>query len=134
MPKEVPPKLDWVDERAKCSIEGMFEQLTVGVREDVEKINALGSHGKFETILSGNVLNVYRIHSGAGRSAVFFKLKESAIAAYDTDGQTVMFEAAVTLNDFGECRLKVKEQERELWQVRRAALETFFFGDAGAHG
>jgi hypothetical protein len=35
----------------------------------------------------------------------------------------------VTLNDEGECRLKVGDDELEEWQVLKRALETLFFGD-----
>jgi hypothetical protein len=35
--------------------------------------------------------------------------------------------ATLTLNDMGECRLKINGQEREFWQFRRTALEDLFF-------
>jgi hypothetical protein len=38
-----------------------------------------------------------------------------------------MFEVTLTLSDEGECRLNVNEKERELWQVRRMALEELLF-------
>jgi hypothetical protein len=38
-----------------------------------------------------------------------------------------MFEVSVIFNDEGKCRLKAKEQNRELWQVRRMALEDLLF-------
>ena len=39
-----------------------------------------------------------------------------------------IFDASITLNNEGRCKLKVNEIELELWQVRRLALEKLFFG------
>jgi len=57
---------------------------------------------------------------------VNFNLTEHSIVISDQDGNTI-FEAVATLNDEGECRLKVTGQEKELWQVRKMALEELFF-------
>jgi hypothetical protein len=38
-----------------------------------------------------------------------------------------MFDVTLSFNDGGECRLNVQEKERELWQVRRMALEELLF-------
>jgi hypothetical protein len=38
-----------------------------------------------------------------------------------------MFDVTLTFNDENECRLKVEGKERELWQVRRTALEELLF-------
>jgi hypothetical protein len=38
-----------------------------------------------------------------------------------------MFDTTATFGDEGEGRLKVKGQERGLWQVRRMALEELLF-------
>jgi hypothetical protein len=40
----------------------------------------------------------------------------------------IQFTGALTLNNNGECRLRVKDEELEQWQVRRMALEELFFG------
>jgi len=40
----------------------------------------------------------------------------------------VLFEAGITLNDAGECKLRVDTEEVESWQFRRRALEELFFG------
>ena len=44
------------------------------------------------------------------------------------ENDKVMFNAIATINDKGDCRLNVNGQERELWQVRKAALEGLLFG------
>jgi len=44
----------------------------------------------------------------------------------DKDGKKIL-EATLTLNDSGECRVKIGGQEYELWQMRKKALENLFF-------
>ncbi len=55
-----------------------------------------------------------------------FSLAEHAILVRDYKGAQ-MFEMTLTFNDKGECKLYVNEEERELWQVRRMALEDLLF-------
>jgi len=38
-----------------------------------------------------------------------------------------MFDVTATFSDEGECRLEVNGKERDLWQVRRMALEELLF-------
>jgi hypothetical protein len=38
-----------------------------------------------------------------------------------------MFDVTATFSDEGDCRLKVNGEERDLWQVRRMALEELLF-------
>jgi hypothetical protein len=47
-----------------------------------------------------------------------------------SDGGNLTFEATVTLNDEGRCVAKVDDQERELWQLRKMALEKLFLPPA----
>ncbi|HXM40334.1 MAG TPA: hypothetical protein VN924_03735 [Bryobacteraceae bacterium] len=58
--------------------------------------------------------------------SVIFSLAEHAISVRDGDGGK-MFEVTLTFNDAGECKLNVDDKERELWQVRRMALEDLMF-------
>jgi hypothetical protein len=43
------------------------------------------------------------------------------------DNGDKMFEVTLAFNDEGECKLNVNEKERDLWQVRRMALEELLF-------
>ena len=63
----------------------------------------------------GSDFTVFLIAKDVRRS-VTFSLAEHAISVRDGDGSPV-FDVTLTFNDAGECRLKVKEQERELWQA-----------------
>ncbi len=60
--------------------------------------------------------------------AVIFSLSlpSQSIQVRD-DKDILIFDATTTINDDGECRLKIKGQERELWQVRKIALEGLLF-------
>jgi hypothetical protein len=55
-----------------------------------------------------------------------FKLTATAIEVFDRNDK-LRFKATPTLNDEGECRLKIDGQERELWHLRKMALEPLFF-------
>jgi hypothetical protein len=77
------------------------------------------------SVLTGNVLNIYRDTDGVPSHWVYFKLEDGKITVMDSDGIT--FEATVMLNDMGDCKPKINGQERELWQMRRTALEKLFF-------
>jgi hypothetical protein len=124
-------EFEWVKERAKCSAVEMFKKLELGARSDVDAVNSLrspGDHIKFSVAEQGNRFSVIRESDLANKSAaVDFALNQSIIDI--SDGVLVHFSALVTLNNDGECKLLVKDQELELWQVRRKALENLFFSE-----
>jgi hypothetical protein len=65
---------------------------------------------------AGNILGVrFKLQPADGRIRV------------EGDGVHVVFFAGLTLNDDGECRLVVDEQQLDLWQVLRRALEPLLF-------
>jgi hypothetical protein len=68
------------------------------------------------------------LEAGDVRRSVIFSLAEHAILVRDSRGKD-MFDVTLTFNGEGECRLNVQEKERELWQVRRTALEELLFRD-----
>jgi hypothetical protein len=127
--KEIPEHLDWIAARAKCSIEQVFESLRGQVKKDVEARNLLPDHSRFNVHFSGDTFTVMR-GDGGGLKSVVFALPGKYIEIQNGDRQ-VLFTASLTLNDAGECKLKVDERELELWQVRRRALEELFFGPFG---
>jgi hypothetical protein len=73
----------------------------------------------------GNSFSVVLVTKDFHRT-VTFALEDHAILVLDPSGNQ-MFEVSVIFNDEGKCRLKAKEQNRELWQVRRMALEDLLF-------
>jgi hypothetical protein len=117
---------DWVSALSECSIGTIFEKLKLQIKNDVETRDRLlkdtpycfkfeSNHRDFSAILDGK---------GIHRS-INFSLGERSISV--SDGGNLMFEATVTLNDEGRCVARVNDQERELWQVRKMALEKLFF-------
>jgi hypothetical protein len=126
MMKEAPVSLDWVDVRAKCSLPAVFLTLKNEVEKDLQSHNALDGHKRLDFQDNGDNFSVYRT-SSSGIESVAFVLLRDRIQVRDTKG-TPIFDATLTLNDLGECKLKIDSAERELWQVRRRALEQFFFG------
>lgn len=118
---------NWVVERAKCSLEGVFKKLELQVRDDVKEINQLRPDHQY-IFTPNNVRFSVTSHTGI---SVDFSLTSKAIVISNNDN--VLFEATLTLNDDGDCRINLKgkngQQENELqfWQVRRRALEPLFF-------
>ena len=121
-------KFDWVTERSSCSLPKVFKDLRLQVEADVKTRNALrpnNSPYEFSVAGNGDDFTVLLEAKDAHRS-VIFSLAEHAILVRDDKGNQ-MLEVTVTFNDEGKCRLTVNKEERELWQVRRLALEKLFF-------
>lgn len=121
-------KSDWVTKRSSCSLPKIFKDLRVQVEEDVKTRNALrpaNSPYEFSVTEEGADFAVHLVTKEA-RQSVAFSLAEHGILVRDDKGQQ-MFEVTLTFNDQGECRLYVNEEERDIWQVRRLALEELFF-------
>jgi hypothetical protein len=122
------PKFDWVTERSLCSLPNVFKALRLQVEEDVKTRNALrpnNSPYEFSVAENGDDFTVLLEAKDVHRS-VIFSLAEHAILVRDDKGNQ-MFQVTLTFNDEGECRLNVNEEERDLWQVRRMALEELLF-------
>lgn len=126
---------DWVTAHSKCSVGQIFEALRAQVRADIETREALRpkseGHGHYVFKFSSSnersfsaILEGHRL-----RSIVTFSLEQQRIMVRNQN-DTEIVSATTTLNDEGECRLRINGQERELWQVRKMALEGLLFGGA----
>lgn len=136
--KKIMGNFEWVHARSACSLVTVFEKLKLQVEADVETRNSLrrpepayggqqpGFAYKFEVVGSAGNFKVI-LNSNTQAEAVTFKRGDKFIWVTDTNGDK-MFEAFLTLSDDGECRVKINGQERELWHMRRMALEHLFFG------
>jgi hypothetical protein len=121
-------KVDWVTKRSACALPKIFKELRLEVEEDVKTRNALrpnNSPYKFSVAENGGDFTVLLEAKDVHRSVVF-SLAEHAILVRD-DKSNPMFDVTATFSDEGECRLKVNAEERDLWQVRRMALEDLLF-------
>jgi hypothetical protein len=119
---------DWVTKRSLCSLPNVFKELLLKVENDVKIRNGLrpkNSPYGFSVQVNGDNFTVLLEAKDVHRS-VIFSLGERAISVGDDKGQQ-MFEVTLIFSDRGECKLNVNEEERELWQVRRMALEKLMF-------
>jgi len=123
-----PPKFDWVTERSACSLPKIFKDLRLQVEEDVKIRNALRpNNSPYEFSVTENGADFTALLKAQGlQRSVIFSLAENTILVRDDKGDQ-MFEVTLTFNDEGKCKLHVDKEERELWQVRRMALEELLF-------
>lgn len=122
---------DWIAARCECSPNLVFEKLKAQVEKDVEsrektltaaqkvrfRFEFTAGHTDFSVIVSGN-----NIHG-----SIAFVLTETGIIVLNEERKSI-FSADVTISDEGECKLRVSGEEKELWQVRKMALEALLFG------
>ena len=124
---------DWVKALSACSVFEVFERLRLQVKSDVETRDAQremprDQHYAFGFVSNGREFSaVVRGHKISG-SVIFSLDIPSQSIKVRNEKDVLLLDATTTINDEGECRLKVKGQERELWQVRKMALESLFFG------
>jgi hypothetical protein len=124
----VDDKVDWVTKRSRCSLPNIFKELELQAEEDVKTRNALrpnNSPYEFSVEANGDSFAVL-LKGDDVRKSVVFSLAEHALVVRDHKG-TTLFEVTLTFSDQGECKLHVNEAERDLWQVRRMALEGLLF-------
>ena len=137
MPQQAPQTLNWVKARAECSLLNAFEELAEGAKEDAEEMTRLlGEQSRlvFSTYRpSKRRFSVARVDDPITNisSSVDFELEANEIVVYhmSNSGNEVVFRVGATFNNEGQCRLKITglDEELEPWQIRRKALEKFFF-------
>jgi hypothetical protein len=123
-----PAKFNWVTERSGCSLPKIFRQLMSEVEVDVKTRNQQRPQNApyaFSMTEKGPEFTVLLEAKEVHRSIVF-TLAEHAIVVKDGEGNQ-MFDVTLTFSEEGQCRLTVHGKERELWQVRRMALEDLMF-------
>ncbi len=126
-----PPELNWVKARSECSLGRVFSQLFIEAEQDVKDINSLPTTPGYppptfamQKHEMGTSFLVFE--AGNINALVRFALGPERIAIVMPDGKQLT--VTLTLNNDGACKLKVNgEGELERWQVRRMALESFFF-------
>jgi hypothetical protein len=126
---------NWVEARSRCSAAKVFHEIRLGIDGDVKTRNAERPNPPryvFDTAIKDNTVVVMVTGIGDMAEALQFpqsvtlRLTEAGISVYDKNNKH-LWDATLTLNDDGECRLKVNGQELEFWQFRRRALEDLFF-------
>ena len=138
-PDNAPDQFEWVSAQAECTTAVMFERLRVGVRQDVERRNALvGLDGgsRFEFSEDGEAFDVARLEGSR-----FTDPKIAALVRFERAGRRINvrgedvdvdFTAILTLDPAGQCRFVVGEALYAEWELRRLALELLFFDEPEA--
>lgn len=121
--------VDWVSERARCSLFEVFRQLRKGVEDDIAaRMKLPRPNGIVFRIRGDDPPDPRRfgvLCFGDQNDALDFACTDTGIEVRDASGR-VIIRATLTLNDKCECRLRVGGRELENWQFRRRALEEFF--------
>jgi hypothetical protein len=119
---------DWVTALSGCSIGEVFLRLKQQVEFDVEARQDLcpeGLHYHFRFMAERETFSAV-VEGHQILKQVVFSRKGKAISV---KGESVSFDATLTLDDEGKCKVRIDGQERELWHLRKKALEKLFFDD-----
>jgi hypothetical protein len=135
-PDNTKDQFDWVSAQAGCTAAMMFERLRAGVKQDVERRNAivgLADGSRFEFSEDGEAFDVARLEGSRftdPRTAALVRF-ERAGRRIDVRGEDVDvdFTAILTLDPAGQCRFVVGEALYAEWEIRRMALELLFFDE-----
>jgi hypothetical protein len=132
-----PSDFDWVTARHKCSVAYLFQTLLERAKQNVATMNALhkASGGREDAYVHDTVPGVFSVvrgvPGGGPPHTVRFNLdSRDETITVDAQGVPSMepFTGSLTLNEKGQCRLKVGPEQLDEWQVLRRALEPLFFG------
>ncbi len=128
------PEINWVNERSKCSLAQMFEQLKADIQNDIaERNKQIGQNPGYEFKIGAIQSNRFTVlredaHDSFAHRSVVFVLEPNRIKVLDgTRSLAEILSTTITFNDLGECRFKVGGREREPWQFRKETLEDLFF-------
>jgi hypothetical protein len=122
-----PDDFDWVTARAKCSSVELFEKLKMLVENDIEIRNTFRKKDSpYFKIVKANPSRFSVVAEAIGiHLTVAFSLSNNVISVAGINGP--IFDAIATFCNDGECRAKIGDQEYDLWQLRKMALEDLFF-------
>jgi len=138
-PDNAPDQFQWVSAQAEFTAAVMFERLRAGVKQDVERRNALvgfDDGSRFEFSEDGEAFDVARLEGSR-----FTDPKTAALVRFERAGRRINvrgedvdvdFTAILTLDPAGQCRFVVGEALYAEWEVRRMALELLFFDEPEA--
>ena len=132
-------QFNWVAAQATCTAALAFERLRAGVKQDVERRNALtglDDASRFEFSDQGERFEVAwlegdRFGTGKVVALVRFEREGRRILAHGEDVD-VDITAVMALDAAGQCRFVVGEALYAEWELRRMALEPLLFGEPDA--
>ena len=129
----VPQELNWVEKRASCTIDRVFNQLCDGIKDDVNTVNSvlqLRDYDKFQANMhsSGTTIIIGQPERVPRKRMYVGIVGERIQVSQEWDGNK--WDVSIGLNNEGRCILRLDEStELEQWQFRKKALEGLFFGD-----
>jgi|ERR1035441_276869 hypothetical protein len=123
---------DWVTARNECSIRNVFETLRLQIENDIKIMNEsllLNQKKRYSYGIAAAVggFTVFLEGVAGSRHSVLFSITEKGSILVRTEEGEPVLEGKPTVCDDGKCRLKIEGRERELWHVRKMALEDLFF-------
>jgi hypothetical protein len=127
----VPHELNWVQIRAACTIEQIFNKLCNDFEGDVSAINAVRNllhldRFKIDKVGDGSTIVIGQ-PSRFPRTVVKIGVVDNEIEVQD-DTTRNAWRVGIGLNNEGRCILRLNEKtELEQWQFRKMALENLFF-------
>jgi len=119
--------LNWVEAHFTCQTAQVFEELKLGVKDDIKTINTkrqLTDDAAFNTA-SNSSGSVFMVRRGQSTEVVKFSYDRNHIQIDDEIGHHT-HSITLTLNSEGRCKLKVRDEELEQREVREMALEGLF--------
>lgn len=118
----------WVKALAECSPFQVLKFLQDGCQQDVQDRNEQRSEGDAFGFKITSTANHFRVLREGNRisSSVKFEASPTGISVSD-DNDIVILQAILTVNDEGQCRLRIGNDEVTFWQFRRRALQDLFF-------
>lgn len=129
--------MDWVEQRFKCSVEQVWTLLCETIRSDVRRWRELSKQagnpqGNSPTITTED----HRLGIAFGPSRFVTLEKTSnhiSVRRPIVEGLVIKpddistFQVVPIMNRDGECRLRLNNEEMEIWQVSRNILEPLLF-------
>ena len=119
---------DWVAVRSTCTASQIFTQLQLGADRDVAARNStLPANAGFAYTLqsSGSMFSV-ALNGNRIARMVTFELGAYSVSVRRGDTNET-WEVTPTINDNGECRLRMGNRDYECWQFRKLVLESLLF-------
>ena len=127
-------RVNWVQARAECNLDAVFDALILVVKSDVDAVNSVDDKARegfrFRAVPGDNgCIEVQKCTQGLDvvASVEFEKDPDSLSIDVHLD-RNLLFSVCPRWNEEScSCDLSIGTEVLELWQISRRALESFFF-------
>jgi len=127
----VPQELNWIKERAACTVGKIFNRICDEIVKDVATVNSIhqlpiGVQFKAEMHSDGTTIFIAQPNI-IPRARVLTGVQNNWIVVNE-EWRSKTWGVSIGLNDEGRCVLRLEDDtELEHWQFRKRALEGLFF-------